>query len=94
MVSSHQMFCEPHRYYSAYVDFFTVILHTHGAAATLEDYVFSQKANFDLARDADGNLLPQFICRFIDEVLHPLIHVGYGLEFGLPGILAEGALTS
>jgi hypothetical protein len=93
-VSSQRVFCEPYRYYSAYVDFFTTILRKDGAAATLEDYVFSQKANFDPARDADGKSPPQFLCRLIDQVLHPLIHVGYGLEFGLPGTLAEGLSKS
>ena len=81
---------EPYRYYSAYVDFFTVILRKDGAAATLEDYVFSQKANFDPAREADRKSPPQFLCRLVDGLFHPLIHVGYGLEFGLPGTLAEG----
>jgi hypothetical protein len=84
------VFREPYRYYSAYVDFFTVILRKDGAAATLENYVFSQQANFDPARDADGKSSPQFLCRFVDGLFHPMIHVGYGLEFGLPGTLAEG----
>lgn len=83
-----------YRYYSAYVDFFTAILRKDGAATTLEDYVFSQKANFDPARDADGKSPPQFLCRFVDGLFHPMIHVGYGLEFGLPGTLAEGLSQS
>ncbi len=30
------------------------------------------------------------LARFIGGAIHPLIHVGYGMEFGLPGIVAEG----
>jgi hypothetical protein len=33
---------------------------------------------------------PHLLNRFISGVLHPLIHTGYGIEFGIPGILAEG----
>lgn len=28
--------------------------------------------------------------RFLAGVLHPIIHTGYGAEFGLPGMLVEG----
>lgn len=28
--------------------------------------------------------------RLLDAVIHPLIHVGYGVEFGLPGMVIEG----
>lgn len=30
------------------------------------------------------------LCRFVDAVMHPLIHSGHGVEFGLKGMLAEG----
>lgn len=28
--------------------------------------------------------------RFLASIVHPMIHLGYGLEFGLPGIVLEG----
>jgi hypothetical protein len=28
--------------------------------------------------------------RFVSGLFHPLIHTGYGLEFGINGMLAEG----
>lgn len=77
-------------YYSAYVTFFAEVLRKNGAAATLEKYVFSQEANVDVARDTYGKPQSKFLSRLIDGIFHPMIHVGYGLEFGLPGTLAEG----
>ena len=31
------------------------------------------------------------LSRFYARIYHPLIYVGYGLEFGLLGMVAEGA---
>jgi hypothetical protein len=53
----------------------------------LDEYVFSADANFD------GGKNPQMLTRFCDGLLHPLIHAGYGVEFGLPGIFAEGVFA-
>lgn len=33
---------------------------------------------------------PMMLSRFLGGFLHPLIHAGYGVEFGLPGLVAEG----
>lgn len=33
------------------------------------------------------------LSRFIGGLLHPLIHTGYGAEFGLLGMSAEGRVT-
>lgn len=52
-------------------------------SATLEKYVFSPEAN---------NGKPAMLSRFFSGLLHPLIHFGYGPEFGLPGLAAEGEL--
>jgi hypothetical protein len=30
--------------------------------------------------------------RLMSVLLHPFIHIGYGLEFGIPGQVAEGEL--
>ena len=52
-----------------------------GAAAILEEFVFSNKYNFDPGRDTASQ--PEMLSRFVDGVMHPLIHCGYGVEFGL-----------
>jgi len=78
------------RYYQAYLEFFSNQLVTRGVDKTLEDYLYSKGANFNDQAEADGSLQPEMFGRFMSGLMHPLIHVGYGLEFGLLGILAEG----
>lgn len=75
-------------YYSAYVDFFNEIIRADGVSAALDRYLFSIGANFVPGKNADQQ--PQMLDRLFDGIIHPIIHVGYGLEFGLPGIVAEG----
>ncbi|KAG6377856.1 hypothetical protein JVT61DRAFT_14637 [Boletus reticuloceps] len=84
---------EDENYYQAYVTFFSKQVAEKGAARTLEEFVFSEKYNFQEGRDA--NTQPKMLVRLMDGVLHPMIHVGYGVEFGLKGMLVEGlALTA
>lgn len=78
------------RYYQAYLEFFSNQLVTRGIDKTLEDYLYSKAANFNDRAEADGSRQPEMFGRFMSGLMHPLIHVGYGLEFGLLGILAEG----
>lgn len=73
-------------YYNAYLQFFSHIVLDKGAAATLEEYIFSPKMNVAVNNAASAQMLN----RFMAGLLHPLIHIGYGLEFGLLGIVAEG----
>lgn len=47
--------------------------------------MFSLAANYDSSGEH-----PAMLSRFIYGVVHPFIHVGYGAEFGLLGISAEG----
>ncbi|KAI0367929.1 hypothetical protein BV20DRAFT_949395 [Pilatotrama ljubarskyi] len=75
-------------YYNAYLKFFTDVLLEKGAAATIEEYVFSPKANIEPPKP--GKPPMQMANRFLAGLLHPLIHTGYGCEFGLLGQLAEG----
>lgn len=75
-------------YYEAYTTFFANAIEEKGASATLDEFIFSEKYNFQHGRDADGQ--PEMLCRFVDAVMHPLIHCGHGVEFGLKGMLAEG----
>jgi hypothetical protein len=48
-----------------------------------ETFIFSKKYNL-------GEKKPEMLSRFLSGLLHPLIHVGYGAEFGLPGLMVEG----
>jgi hypothetical protein len=54
----------------------------------LEEYIFLPDANFDPGRD--GKTQPEMLNRFMSSLMHPMIHTGYGVEFGLHGIVAEG----
>ncbi|KAI9463444.1 hypothetical protein HD554DRAFT_2206431 [Boletus coccyginus] len=76
-------------FYQGYVSFFSDQISQKGAAGTLEEFIFSDKYNLQKGRDADTQ--PAMLARFIDGLGHPLIHVGYGVEFGLKGMLVEGA---
>lgn len=73
------------RYYSAYLRFFESELFQRGLPDCLEEYVFSLTVNFD----NDGEH-PAMLSRFVYGVIHSFIHVGYGAEFGLLGVSAEG----
>ena len=78
------------KYYQGYLEFFSNQLVTKGVDKTLEDYLYSKGVNFSDRAETDGSRQPELFSRFMSGLMHPLIHVGYGLEFGLPGILAEG----
>ncbi|KAG1857737.1 hypothetical protein DFJ58DRAFT_715931 [Suillus subalutaceus] len=75
-------------YYEAYTTFFAKAIEEKGASATLDEFIFSEKYNFQPGRDAESQ--PEMLCRFVNGVFHSLIHCGYGVEFGLKGMLAEG----
>ncbi|CCF50208.1 uncharacterized protein UHO2_05905 [Ustilago hordei] len=69
------------RYYWAYLHFFDSFVEKMGAREALEELVFSKEAN-------EGEV--KMITRFYGGVLHALIHVGYGLETGMKGMVSEG----
>ncbi|KAG6833346.1 hypothetical protein H0H87_008522 [Tephrocybe sp. NHM501043] len=75
-------------YYSAYLAFFTEIVKKQGTASALEEYVFSQNANFVHGKQHKDQ--PAMLDRCMDGILHSMIHIGNGLEFGVPGLVAEG----
>ena len=52
-----------------------------GISAVLEKYLFTPEYNRPPRR---------MLNRFLMGVVHPIIHAGYGCEFGLPGMVAEG----
>ncbi|KIX06633.1 uncharacterized protein Z518_04609 [Rhinocladiella mackenziei CBS 650.93] len=69
-------------YYAEYLKFFTDEISKHGVEATLNRFCF---CGDELAED----LFP----RLFGGLLHPIIHLGYGLEYNQPSIVAE-ALAS
>ncbi|KAI0919854.1 hypothetical protein AcV5_001812 [Taiwanofungus camphoratus] len=72
-------------YYFSYLQYFISVLLEKGAAATIEEYVFSPKANIE------GSGVPRYMLnRVFARLVHPMIHIGYGLEFGMLGLVAEG----
>jgi hypothetical protein len=85
------------RYYDAYLAFFTDYLQSHSPTEALERFVFSPAYNLrpDLAaaygRDSNVRAQPQMLSRFLGGLLHPFIHLAYGLEFDILGQIAQGA---
>ncbi|KAF9019801.1 hypothetical protein BDZ89DRAFT_1072726 [Hymenopellis radicata] len=75
-------------YYVAYVDFFKAKITEKGVSQVLENYVFARSAN--IIDGAAQNKQPLMLARLFDGAAHPMIHVGYGLEFGLSGMVVEG----
>ena len=65
-------------YYSSYVNFFQEEVQKKGIKRSIEHYIFEQDSNLG------------FYPRFLAGVYHPLIHLGYGVEFGHSLMLAEG----
>ncbi|KAG6897937.1 hypothetical protein C0992_008685 [Termitomyces sp. T32_za158] len=74
-------------YYSAYVDFFTEVVKKQGVISVVEDYVFSEKANFIVGNKEDEQ--PEMLNRLMDGIVHSMIEIGHGLEFNVPGVVAE-----
>ncbi|KAK7681710.1 hypothetical protein QCA50_015057 [Cerrena zonata] len=71
-------------YYQAYAAFFTELLLKEGPGAVVERYVFSKDVNIGSENRIN------MVGRFLGGFLHPLIHAGYGAEFGQLGMWAEG----
>ncbi|KAH8984551.1 hypothetical protein EDB86DRAFT_3084442 [Lactarius hatsudake] len=84
------------RYYDGYLAFFTEYLQSHSPTEALERFIFSPEYNFrsDLAaadgHDSEEREQPQMLNRFLAGLIHPFIHVAYGLEFGIIGQVVEG----
>ena len=58
-----------------------------GVDEVLEEYIFSAKANVG-GPGVEGT--PRMLSRFYAVLIHPMIYIGCGLEFGFPGLVAEG----
>ncbi|KAF9486957.1 hypothetical protein BDN71DRAFT_1405413 [Pleurotus eryngii] len=81
-----------HAYYNAYMHFFYKVLQDHTVSEVLEKYLFSNEMNFP--SQSDGKKNPQMLSRLLDAIVHPLIHIGYGLELNIPGMLVEGLASA
>lgn len=57
-----------------YLDFFEKVIKEEGMQKSFEKYVFH----------------PMMFTRLFAGAFHPIIHLGYALEFQIPLILAEG----
>jgi len=62
-------------YWSDYDHFFQNLLKESKVTDVLNEYLFRNQAMFD---------------RVFSGVVHPLIHIGYGLEYDIPTLIAEG----
>ncbi|KAJ6539818.1 hypothetical protein DFH09DRAFT_1323368 [Mycena vulgaris] len=74
-------------FYQAYLHFFSDVVLKTPVHAVLEEWIFSSKANYDTKKDGQR---PEMLNRLLAGVMHPLIYVGFGLDFSLPGLVAEG----
>ena len=75
------------RFYNSYLEFFRALLLKKDVTEVIEEYIFSPKANIG-GPGIDGQ--PRLLNRFLASIVHPMIHTGCGLEFGLLGLVAEG----
>jgi Questin oxidase-like len=86
------------RYYSAYLDYFSEYLRDHAPNEAFERFVLSSPYNFSPDHPTNdlhgirsaGKKHPEMLNRLMAGLVHPFIHLAYGLEFGLPGQVAEG----
>ncbi|KAJ5949017.1 hypothetical protein N7454_002324 [Penicillium verhagenii] len=64
--------------YSNFLSFFQTAIDTKGVDLVLEEYVF-----------AGDDRAETMLCRLLGGLVHPLIHLGFGLEFNQPAIVAQ-----
>jgi len=78
------------QYYNAYLDYFHRVVLEPGATIStiLEKYIFSP--HYNVRPRQQGAEQPQMLNRLLEILIHPIIHVGYGAEFGILGLIAEG----
>lgn len=82
----------PHSYYPNYLNFFHRLIstppaphspyygrHASSAVPVIEQYLFGGEG--------------QMLVRAVSGAIHPLIHIGHGVEFGLDEHVAEGELA-
>ncbi|VDC05665.1 unnamed protein product [Peniophora sp. CBMAI 1063] len=78
------------KFYNAYVIYFCKALKAASSTADLLDrFLFSPAYNYNANLPA-GAQQPLMVDRFLAAIFHPLIHLGYGVEFGIQQQIAEG----
>jgi hypothetical protein len=70
-------------YYQGYLYFFCDLVLKQPVRAVVEEWIFSSKANFD----SHNGRQPEMLNRLLAGVLHPMLFLGYGLEFRYISIL-------
>ncbi|KAJ6506002.1 hypothetical protein DFH09DRAFT_1265090 [Mycena vulgaris] len=76
-------------FYQAYLHFFSDLLLKKPVHAVLEEWIFSSKANYDTKKNGQR---PEMLNRLLASVMHPLIYVGFGLDFRTLTGLAQAAV--
>ena len=66
-------------YYTNYLFFFKEEIVAKGWPAVLQEHVFSKTPNAET-----------IFAQLYEGAFHPIIHLGFGIEFELPAIIAEG----
>ncbi|KAI0300669.1 hypothetical protein B0F90DRAFT_1668214 [Multifurca ochricompacta] len=84
------------RFYAAYVAYFSRYVMDHSPLEAFQHFFFSPAYNVRQPCNPCGATGqkkakdPAMLSRLFSGLLHPFIHAAYGIEFGLPGQLAEG----
>ena len=77
--AKYQKYLGNGRYYTDYLKFFEGEIDKKGWQNVLNEYVFARDERAD-----------DMLVRMFAGFLHPIIHVGFGVEFQQPAIVAEG----
>lgn len=88
--SKRKLTLQHSRYYQAYVTFFEDEILEKGVSNVFEQYIVSKDAN--LVPFAPGVEPPHMLSRYLGGFLHSQIHTGYGAEFNVLGLWAEGSV--
>ncbi|KAF7329950.1 hypothetical protein MKEN_00258900 [Mycena kentingensis (nom. inval.)] len=75
-------------YYRGYLYFFCDLLLKRSTDSVVQEWIFSSKANFASYNGSGKQAM--MLNRLVGGILHPMLYLGYGMEFSLPGLVAEG----
>ncbi|KAJ5365849.1 hypothetical protein N7517_008735 [Penicillium concentricum] len=78
-VAEFQKYAGKEEHYPNYLAFFQHEIDAKGVAEVLKEYVF-----------AGDERAESMMCRLFGGLIHPLIHLGFGIEFNQPAIVAQG----
>ncbi|KAL9114668.1 MAG: hypothetical protein Q9227_001346 [Pyrenula ochraceoflavens] len=70
------------KHFHSFVEFYQQELDTKGWPQTLREHVFASP-------ETDGGRAQELFTRLFAGFMHPLIHLGFGIEFRQPAIIAE-----